>query len=184
MNNRYYNINFSLDIALHVLILFTFLTIFFFAYVSKLEKQTLDDTISNSVTDNTNTLLTDINQLSQKYNIKINWDVINKIAATLIKNSQGEVPQIRENNDRLYKGSMIAIIVGFILFISTTIFLKYYMKYDVHIEHILLMNLIIFSITGLIEYFFFTKVASKYVPVMPNEISDTMLERIKRNIDN
>ena len=164
--------------------MFTFLTIFFFAYVSKLEKQTLDDTISNSVTDNTNTLLTDINQLSQKYNIKINWDVINKIAATLIKNSQGEVPQIRENNDRLYKGSMIAIIVGFILFMSTIIFLKYYMKYDIHIGHILLMNLIIFSITGLIEYFFFTKVASKYVPVMPNEISDTMLERIKRNIDN
>ena len=184
MNNRYYNINFSLDIALHVLILFTFLTIFFFAYVSKLEKQTLDDTISNSVADNTDTLLTDINQLSQKYNIKINWDVINKIAATLIKNSQGEVPQIRENNDRLYKGSMIAIIVGFILFMSTIIFLKYYMKYDIHIGHILLMNLIIFSITGLIEYFFFTKVASKYVPVMPNEISDTMLERIKHNIDN
>ena len=73
MNNRYYNINFSLDIALHVLILFTFLTIFFFEYVSKLEKQTLDDTISNSVADNTDTLLTDINQLSQKYNIRINF---------------------------------------------------------------------------------------------------------------
>ena len=58
------------------------------------------------------------------------------------------------------------------------------MKYDIHIGHILLINFIIFSITGLIEYFFFTKVASKYVPVMPNEISDTMLERIKHNIDN
>ena len=117
MNNRYYNINFSLDIALHVLILFTFLTIFFFAYVSKLEKQTLDDTITNSVKDNTDTLLTDINQLSQKYNIKVNWDEVNNIAATLVKNSQGEVPQIKENNDRLYKSSMIAIIIGFILFV-------------------------------------------------------------------
>jgi len=43
------------------------------------------------------------------------------------------------------------------------------------------MNIIIFSITGLIEYFFFMNVASKYVPVMPNEITDTMLERIKHN---
>ena len=69
----HHNLNFSLDVALHVLILFTFLTIFFFAYVSKLEKQSLDNTITNSVSDNTNTLLNDIKQLSQKYNIKINY---------------------------------------------------------------------------------------------------------------
>lgn len=178
------NINFFLDVALHVLILFTFLTIFFFAYVSKLEKQTLDDTITNSISDNTNTLLNDIKQISQKYNIKVNWNTINEIAAKLIKNSQGEVPEIKENNDRLYKGSMIAIIVGYLLFIGAIIFLKFYMGYDIHIGHIILMNIIIFSITGLIEYFFFMNVASKYVPVMPNEISDTMLERIKYNFNN
>ena len=177
----HHNLNFSLDVALHVLILFTFLTIFFFAYVSKLEKQSLDNTITNSVSDNTNTLLNDIKQLSQKYNIKINWNTINEIADKLVKNSQGEVPEIKENNEQLYKGSMIVIIVGYLLFIGIIIFLKYYMGYDIHIGHILLMNIIIFSITGLIEYFFFMNVASKYVPVMPNEISDAMLERIKYN---
>ena len=46
------------------------------------------------------------------------------------------------------------------------------------------MNLIIFSITGLIEYLFFANVASKYVPVTPDVISKTMLERAKYNIDN
>ena len=177
----HHNLNFSLDVALHVLILFTFLTIFFFAYVSKLEKQSLDNTITNSVSDNTNTLLNDIKQLSQKYNIKINWNTINEIADKLVKNSQGEVPEIKDNNEQLYKGSMIVIIVGYLLFIGIIIFLKYYMGYDIHIGHILLMNIIIFSITGLIEYFFFMNVASKYVPVMPNEISDAMLERIKYN---
>lgn len=177
----HHNLNFSLDVALHVLILFTFLTIFFFAYISKLEKQSLDNTITNSVSDNTNTFLNDIKQLSQKYNIKINWNTINDIADKLVKNSKGEVPEIKENNERLYKGSMIVIIVGYLLFIGIIIFLKYYMGYDIRIGHILLMNIIIFSITGLIEYFFFMNVASKYVPVMPNEISDTMLERIKYN---
>lgn len=179
-----HNMNFSLDVALHVLILFTFLTIFFFVYVSKLEKQSLDYTITNSVSDNTNILLNDTKQLSQKYNIKINWNTINDIATKLVKTSQGEVPEIKENNDRLYKGSIIAIIVGYFLFIAIVIFLKYYMGYDIHIGRILLMNTIIFSVTGLIEYFFFTNVASKYVPVMPNEISDTMLERIKYNFNN
>jgi hypothetical protein len=177
----HHNLNFSLDVALHVLILFTFLTIFFFAYVSKLEKQSLDDTITNSVSDNTNTLLNDIKQISQKYNIKINWNTINDIADKLVKNSQGEVPEIKDNNEQLYKGSMIVIIVGYLLFIGIIIFLKYYMGYDIQIGRILVMNIIIFSITGLIEYFFFMNVASKYVPVMPNEITDTMLERIKHN---
>ena len=38
-----HSINMSVDIALHVFILFTFLSIFFFAYVSKLEKQNVND---------------------------------------------------------------------------------------------------------------------------------------------
>ena len=44
------------------------------------------------------------------------------------------------------------------------------------------MNVIIFSITGIIEYLFFMNVASKYIPVTPDIISNTMLERVKQNI--
>lgn len=182
MNNNNYITNFSLDIVLHVLILFTFLTIFFFAYVSKLEKQSLDNTVSDVINNKTNTFLTKFDQLSTKYDVKVNWNIIDNIADNLIKNSQGEVPEIKQNNDRLFKDSIIAIIAGFTLFIMSVIFLKYYMKYDVHIGHILLLNIVIFSITGAIEYLFFMKVASKYIPVTPDVISNTILERLKYNL--
>lgn len=183
MSNRDYITNFSLDIVLHVLILFTFLTIFFFAYVSKLEKQSLDSTVSNVINNNTNTFLGKFDEFSKKYDVKVNWNIINNIADNLVKNSQGESPEIKKNNDKLFKGSIIAIIIGFILFIISVIFLKYYMNYDVHIGHILLLNIVIFSITGVIEYLFFMNVASKYVPVTPDVISNTILERLKYNLN-
>ena len=183
MNNKQqYNINFSLDIVIHILILFTFLTVFFFAYVSKLEKQSLDNTVTKTINDNTYNFLNEFDQISNKYDVKVDWNIVNNIADNLIKNSQGEVPEIKKNNDRLFKGSMIAISIGFILFIISIIVLKYFLNYEIHIGHIILMNVIIFSITGLIEYLFFMNVASKYIPVTPDVISNTMLERVKKNI--
>jgi len=184
-----YKINFSLDIALHVLILFTFLTIFFFAYISKLEKENLNSITNDVVVNKTNSILqsiddwqTKLNTWNDKFNIDIDWKVLDEIGDTLVKNSKNESPEIKKNNDNLFKYSIISIIVAFILFIGITIFLKYYMKYDIHIKHILIMNLVIFSITGGIEYLFFANVASKYVPVTPDFTTNTMLDRIKYNI--
>ena len=42
------------------------------------------------------------------------------------------------------------------------------------------MNFIIFSITGIIEYLFFIKVASKYNPIPPNMLLNTVLNKIKK----
>ena len=97
MNNKQqYNINFSLDIVLHILILFTFLTVFFCAYVSKLEKQSLDNTVTNTINDNTYNFLNEFDQISNKYDVKVDWNIVNNIADNLIKNSQGEVPEIKK----------------------------------------------------------------------------------------
>lgn len=188
MNNDY-KINFSLDIALHVLILFTFLTIFFFAYISKLEKENLNNITNDVVVNKTSSLLdgidgwqTKLNNWNDKFDINIDWKVLDGIGDTLVQNSKDESPEIKKNNDNLFKYSIIAIIIAFVLFIGITIFLKYYMKYDIHIKHILIMNLIIFSITGGIEYLFFKNVASKYVPVTPDFTTNTVLDRIKYNI--
>jgi hypothetical protein len=44
---------------------------------------------------------------------------------------------------------------------------------------IIIENAIVFSFVGGIEFLFFTKIASKYVPVTPDMLSDTILERVK-----
>lgn len=189
MFSKDYKVNFSLDIGLHVLILFTFLTIFFFAYISKLEKQNLDNVTNNVIIEKSDSILNSIddwqnnlNNWNKNFDIEINWKTIDCIADKLIEDSKDVSPKIKQNNDDLFKGSIIAICTAFFLFIGLTLFLKYYMKYDIHVKHILIMNFVIFSLTGLIEFLFFQDVASKYIPVTPDFTTNTVLERIKTNI--
>jgi len=68
--------------------------------------------------------------------------------------------------------------------IASIIFIKYYTKYDLKLKHIIITNIIIFSITGFIEYLFFTLVATKYTPFTPDFTAKTVLDRIKYNINN
>ena len=174
------NINFSLDIMLHVLLLFTFITVFFFTYISSMTKQTLDSATNDMISNKTDILLNKMDQLSSKYNFKINREKIDNISDILITNSDGEIPKIKKNNNDLLKTTVTIIVVAFILLTTVILVLKYYYKLNIDIKHILLINFIIFSITGIIEYLFFIKVASKYNPIPPNMLLNTVLNKIKK----
>jgi hypothetical protein len=176
----------GIDIFLHILILFSFLTIFFFAYISKLEKQNLDATVNNSVIDKTDGILSQIDtwqkKLEPQVKINIDWEKLNNISKNLVETSKEETPEIKKNNSLLFRNSIIAIVVLFILFIGITITLKYVFHYNINLKHILIMNIVVFSITGLIEFLFFNFVASKYVPVVPTDISGQVINTIKTKI--
>lgn len=179
-----YSINMSVDIALHVFILFTFLTLFFFLNVSKLEKQSIDDTTNNLINDQANSFLNELDKWDKKLNTNINWKNVDKIAINMQEKYKDKVPYIENNNNNLLKNSIIIIIIIFILLIAFIIFIKYYTNIDLKLKHIIISNIIVFSITGFIEYLFFTQVATKYVPFTPDFTSKTVLERIKYNINN
>jgi len=179
-----HSINMSVDIALHVFILFTFLSIFFFAYVSKLEKQNVNDTTNSVINEETNGFLNELDKWDKKLDIGINWKNVDKIAIDMQKDYNKNVSSIEDNNKKLLKTSIIIIVVIFILLIASIIFIKYYTTYDLKLKHIIITNIIIFSITGFIEYLFFTLVATKYVPFTPDFTAKTVLDRIKYNINN
>ena len=178
-----YNINFGLDILFHVFILFTFLTIFFFSYVSSLEKQNLTELTTNIINNDTNVTMNKLNELSSKFNYNINWKSLDTIASNLIESSKKNIPEIEQNNEKLFNLSIIIFSVLFIFIILLILYLKFFTSFDIHLRHILITNLIIFSITGLVEYIFFAYVASKYTPIMPDTISNTILDRLKTNIN-
>ena len=142
----------SVDIGLHIFILFTFLTIFFFAYVSKLEKQSVDDTTNNLINDQTVTFLNELNSWDIKLNTGIKWDNVDKLAINMQNQYHTSVPYIEDNNKNLLKNSIIIIIIIFILLVLTIIFIKYFTKYDLQLKNIIITNIIVFSITGIIEY--------------------------------
>ena len=58
----------------------------------------------------------------------------------------------------------------------------YFVRNDVNMYEIFKENLFTFILIGIIEYIFFQKVASNYIPAYPNNIGKFILERSKENI--
>lgn len=168
--------NYRINISLHVLILFTFLTVLFFTYISKLERESISNVITSSINDNIGNTLTKIaNSDVDKY---INWGNLNNMAKDIQTTSKGESKDVTSNHQRLLIVG-ICIISGLAMIISIMYVYYYLNGAKINFMKILIENAIVFSFVGIIEFLFFTKIASKYVPVSPDMLSDTILERVK-----
>lgn len=174
------SVGLSVDITLHVLILFAFLSAFFFFYIAKLEKDNLRNISSSAIDDNTKTILDYIAKLENRFpkDVSVNWNSLRKWASNLAQSSQGETKSIGVNNRGLLKTSIIIISVLFVVLICLIVWAKY-MGYDINLKHILIMNVIIFGLAGLCEFLFFQKVASKYIPVTPDIAINEVLNTLK-----
>lgn len=64
--------------------------------------------------------------------------------------------------------------MSFIIFFGIVSFLIYYICYifnkKIPLIQILIFNLILYIFVGIIEYIFFTQIASKYIPITNNDI--------------
>lgn len=106
--------NYTINIGLHVLILFTFLTVFFFLIISKKEKKSIDGSFGNIINKKVDSLLNNIDKWDNKIkDFTIDWSQVNKVAGNITKNSQGEDPKITENNKKLryIAGGMVGTLI-------------------------------------------------------------------------
>lgn len=173
LNNH--QVNYAINIGIHVVILFTFLTLFFFLYVSKLTKKEVQEAFNTMIDKKVDEMLSELNNVD---NISINWNELNTMANKISINSVKELPEIEENNKKLENIGKI-IIISLLLGIFCVYIFGIFSGYNIPIIYIILENILIFSLIGIVEYIFFTKIASKYVPTTPEFISITILDRIK-----
>lgn len=177
--------NYSLNIGIHVFILFTFLTVFFFVFASNLAKKSINNSLSTIIDDKTGELLNELDKWDKKIkpdtypNIK--WDEVNKLASKIVINSENELPEILKHNTRLKWIGIVMIISLLVFLIGMYLYYRFVLKLDVHLGYILIENIIIFAFIGAIEAYFFLNIASKYIPVTPDFVATTVLERIKKN---
>lgn len=177
--------SYNINITLHVLILFTFLTIFFFTFLSQVEVKNVNNVMTKLVGDQTKNTLDLIKSNSDKIpELSISKDNLSTVANNMEKSSKVPIKSISDNNKKLKKTSIIMISCIFIFLIGMIIYYKVYKKYDIGFSHILIENLIIFSFAGVIEYLFFTNVAVKYVPVTPDVATSSILDGIKDKFNN
>lgn len=176
MNTQASNV---VNITLHILILFTFLTIFFFTYLRKVEESSVNDVTNNLVktqTINTLNFLKEHNKFLPK---TITNETLNNVADEMEKESEVPIPYITNNNKNLVYLSIILISIIIVILLSMIAYFVFYKKYNIGLKNILVENLVIFSIAGIIEFLFFTQIAIKYIPVTPDKASGSILDGVK-----
>lgn len=167
--------NYTLNIMLHIFLLFIFLTFFFFIFSSKLEKNNINNYIGNIIDKNVSKILYNWKTKSYK---NINWKEIKKVATNIYNNSDNQIPLIQHNNKKLLFISFIVIIILFFILISLYSYYTIIRGYDINIKHILLENVIIFILICVVEIIFFKFFISKYTSISPNYIVKTPLQKL------
>ena len=170
------------NIMIHVTILFIFLYFFFFLIISKKSEEVLNNSI-NSIADNNLPIL--LKDIDEKYGDKINWNELKKNCQYIYDNPNPDITNHIDDNNNKYK--KIGIYIGSGLLLLTICIYCYYVFYKketINLSSIFLENGITFILIGVIEYIFFIKIASNYIPAYPTTIGGIVLERIKQNIKN
>ena len=172
-------LSFSINLLCHVFILLTFLTIFFFKYIAGLTESHIDSELKSLVQDQTDKLLDFIDEKDTRQVIR--WDIVSVYADKLINESKDNLAFVTENNKNLYDNSMCALfMMGLVIVVLIAYFV--FRGANLRLKFILMENLVIFAFVGMIEIYFFMNIASKYIPVLPDDAVKATFSRIKERL--
>jgi hypothetical protein len=167
---------FSINVLIHVIILFTFLSTFFFLYISKVEENAFKNELGGMIETSLMKIL--LENPTSKEDIKNSSEVL-----TQLSKLYATPDAFTQERNTLVKFSAVftlLIIVGILITVLAT--LSAGCDRDVSIKHILIENVIVFLCVGMVEYMFFTKIAIKYVPTSPSLLTNTLISTIKSQL--
>ena len=163
----------TISILTNVLFISIFIVLFFFSYGSYIEKKVVInqmDFLSLSVAD--------LIKHSGPEGVKKFKEVLN---TTQPPNLDDADKKVSESNKEIFKKAMYANL--FLVAITSIIVFGIYM-YDrnVNITHILIQNSIILFFVALVEMYFLTFIAGKFISIDPNRVKYKVLENINKKL--
>lgn len=170
----------TINVLVHVLILFSILSLLFWFVISKLETKT----ITNEVEDSIDTIFDSYYQKlepTQKMQLKTLVDS-NKETLQTMEAVYSEPDKVNTTkNQWLLYVNILYICLLFFIIVSVVITLWISCSKP-PILGILKENIILFVFIGIIEVLFFLNVAVKYIPVKPSFMSQVSLETVKNSL--
>jgi hypothetical protein len=168
------NPEFIVNMALHSAILFTFLSLFFKYYISKLSTSAFNTEINNMINE------------SMEHNIHLLKN--NNTVKALPKNHLNYILSkpdkvVETHNNGLFNSVLVANTMVWIIVVILILVFKYSCNSDINLTDILTENAVAFTIIGIFEYLFFTKIAFKFVPVLPSFISNQSVSILKSKLE-
>lgn len=159
-------INLFYSVYIHLFLLFVFLSIFFWTVISKTESRSINNEITRSV-----------NAGLKNFKIPSQY-VTDSNGSYLLGLYQGQDITVSRNNDQLFQMNIIIAVLIFIGLLAT-IYVRYaFCGKLFDIFEVLGENGLILIMVGAIEYYFFTRIASKYVPVKPSYLPSVVKEKL------
>lgn len=165
-----------LNIYLHVIILFGFLTLFYVFFISKVETTAMTNEINSQLSSN---LTQSLNNLKpdEQYQFKNSLKFVP--FDLLIKNYSHQDVGYKIHNLWLFRTVYLINMTLLLGFLIAIILLSYSCGNCLGILSVIRHNLFVFSLVGLVEYWFFTNIASKFIPTPPSLMVNTFIENVK-----
>ena len=175
-------VQFILNILIHVFILFTFLSVFYFTYISKVQKYHMEKEIKNSIEDGVEALIESIEE-----NDTISDEDLREILERLYERKDSGVmhdyaERTEKRNTRLKIINGVMILLLLLSVVGMVVYYGYVQKKRLDLSHIIVLNVVAFAFVGFVEFLFFKNVASKYIPIYPDDLMTIITARAKKKI--
>jgi hypothetical protein len=162
----------TVDVSYHVFILAAFLSIFYYLIISTLLQSTINsnfDGIGGKV------LYPQLQTLALP---PTQWGLVKKYSDKMIEVYSQPDSVVELTNNMIKYLNVSVIIMLLIIVIAVSIIFRH----SVSVWQIIAVNIITFIIVGIIEYLFFMKIASKYVPVTNDQLQNMISARVAQNL--
>lgn len=183
INNHW--VNDGIAIAIQVSLVFSFLTIFFFVYVTKIEKEEFKkqmnlvvDNIMDDVVNGMPNLLNSNSPLSKENtNILVNGiiDVMEEKITIEAKDSIQDIAKINSDVKSKAFSSLTTVLLGVVIIAVIFLILGFCIPIKQNIKEALIAVVFV----GLTEFSFLTFIASKYISASPNKVKRNLGEAIQ-----
>jgi hypothetical protein len=173
---------FALNVLLHVFVMFLALTVLFKVMVAPKESKTLtaelSETFQNAVDDGWNSVVKPANAASLQPALSALLPFLTRLSNSF--NKADSYRQSANNNTMLVAYGIIALL-GVTFVVAVAVLVRAGVDMKRVMAQVGIENLVVFSIVGSAEAAFFLAVASKFVPVMPSEITNDIFKLVQGN---
>lgn len=174
---------FTLNVIFHVFVLFFALTMLYIFVVGPQERSSLQKQFDNQVQAALKQGLVSGDAASGgalKTALKDATPALEVLAQTYSTPNQA----VKEHNWGVFAVAFGVVAVLAITFAATVLFLRYGAGIPMAtvVAHIGFENLILFAIIGIAEFLFFKLVASKYIPILPSTMLNTVLDNLQTEL--
>lgn len=172
-NKKYRTDEWIIDIYIHIIILLIILSIAFWKIISKTEVKSIQGEVKNQIS----------NVLSKNVATGQTKTAMSSIPYDkLLKIYNGKPSKnIEDHNNSLLRLNITIICVLIITFVILWTVLSINCGKCIPVGKIFIENIGLFVLIGVIEVLFFINIASKYVPVKPSFMVNTVLNHFKQD---